>query len=129
MTSRAVLPAFRTIALWAFALNSAWEFAQCPIFYEMSDLPLAASVLWMAGAILGDVVIVLSLVVFARQVVSPWIECREHGKRVSEADGLERSQRGVRWDFTQIDRDRWRRREREYGLRIARPVRIVLIGC
>jgi hypothetical protein len=47
-------------------LNAAWEFVQCPIFYEMSALPPLKSAVRMAGTVLGDVVTVVALVFIAR---------------------------------------------------------------
>ena len=53
-------------ARWALLLNAAWEFVQCPIFYEMSALPPLKAAAGMAGAVLGDAVTVLALVFIAR---------------------------------------------------------------
>ena len=52
----------RRIAFWGFVLNALWEFVQCPLFYDMSDMSFWAGSLLMWGAIIGDVVIVLAIV-------------------------------------------------------------------
>lgn len=49
------------IAIWAFLLNGAWELLQCVFLYDMWDWPFWKSALWMWGATLGDVLIVLAL--------------------------------------------------------------------
>lgn len=52
----------RRIALWAFVLNTFWEFGQCTLLYDMWNWGLWRGTLWMWGAIAGDVVIVLAIV-------------------------------------------------------------------
>lgn len=60
-TSFLTLP-LKRIALWAFALNALWEFGQCTVLYNMWDWGLWRGAAWMWGAIVGDVVIVFSIV-------------------------------------------------------------------
>ena len=57
------------IALWAFLLNGAWELLQCVFLYDMWEWPFWKSMLWMWGATLGDVAIVLALVAFSAQLI------------------------------------------------------------
>lgn len=57
----ASLRSYGAIALWAFLLNGAWELLQCVFLYDMWEWPFWQSALWMWGATLGDVVIVLAL--------------------------------------------------------------------
>jgi hypothetical protein len=56
---------FRTrlsrIILWAFALNTVWEFGQCLFFYDMWSWPFWKSTALMWAAIFGDILIVLGL--------------------------------------------------------------------
>lgn len=58
----------RRIALWGFGLNTAWEFIQCTILYDMGDWGFWRAGLWMWGAILGDVAIVLGVAYMALQI-------------------------------------------------------------
>ena len=51
----------RRIALWGFLLNMVWEFFQCIFLYDMWDWGFRRATVWMWGAILGDVVIVLGV--------------------------------------------------------------------
>ncbi|ARA92144.1 hypothetical protein AWN76_002455 [Rhodothermaceae bacterium RA] len=57
---------WRRIALWGFALNAFWEFAQCTVLYDMWDWGFWRATVWMWGAIFGDILIVLSVVALAR---------------------------------------------------------------
>lgn len=59
----------RRIALFGFVLNTAWEFLQCTVLYDMWAWGFWRAALWMWGAILGDVVIVLGVAYLAFQVV------------------------------------------------------------
>lgn len=59
---------YGAIALWAFLLNGAWELLQCVFLYDMWDWPFWKSMLWMWGATLGDVAIVLALVAVSAQL-------------------------------------------------------------
>jgi hypothetical protein len=58
-------------------LNTAWEFVQCPLLYDMWTWGFGRAALWMWGAILGDVVIVMGvaylafLIVGTRHMVPP----------------------------------------------------------
>ena len=49
------------IILWAFILNTVWEFAQCIYFYDMWSWPFWEATLWMWMAVFGDILIVLGL--------------------------------------------------------------------
>jgi hypothetical protein len=55
----------KRIALWGFGLNTAWEFGQCTLLYDMWDWGFWRATVWMWGAIFGDVVIVLGVVLGA----------------------------------------------------------------
>ena len=57
------------IALWGFGLNVAWEFGQCTLLYDMWDWGFWRATAWMWGAIFGDVVIVLGVVLGATLIV------------------------------------------------------------
>lgn len=65
------------VALWGFLLNMLWEFGQCTVLYDMWDWDFWRATVWMWGAIFGDVVIVLGVVlgavllVGARRVAPP----------------------------------------------------------
>lgn len=66
---------WRRIALAALLLNGAWEFVQCRLFYEMNGGWMQGW-LWMLGAVLADVVLVLGVfwgaaVLVGRQRVEP----------------------------------------------------------
>lgn len=52
---------WKGIILWAFILNTLWEFGQCVYFYDMWSWPFLESTIWMWAAIFGDVMIVLGL--------------------------------------------------------------------
>lgn len=52
---------FLKILLFAFILNTLWEFGQCVFFYNMWSWLFWKSTLWMWAAIFGDVIIVLGL--------------------------------------------------------------------
>lgn len=49
------------IILWAFILNTLWEFAQCVWFFDMWSWSFWKSTIWMWAAIFGDILIVLGL--------------------------------------------------------------------
>ena len=51
----------RRIALWGFGLNAAWEFAQCPLLYDMGGWGFWRATAGMWGAIAGDVLIVVGV--------------------------------------------------------------------
>lgn len=55
----------KRIARWGFLLNMAWEFGQCTLLYDMWDWGFWRATAWMWGAIFGDVVIVLGVVLGA----------------------------------------------------------------
>ena len=55
----------KRIALWSFLLNMVWEFFQCIFFYDMWGWGFWRATVWMWGAILGDVVIVLGVALVA----------------------------------------------------------------
>lgn len=67
----------KRIALWGLVLNMLWEFGQCTVLYDMWSWGFWRATAWMWGAILGDVVIVLGVVlgavllVGARRVAPP----------------------------------------------------------
>lgn len=65
----------KRIATWAFILNALWEFAQCTVLYDMWSWGLWRGGLWMWGAVVGDVVIVLTITfissMFARHLNPP----------------------------------------------------------
>ncbi|MEL7363499.1 MAG: hypothetical protein AAFN13_15595 [Bacteroidota bacterium] len=65
--SSAAVP-WRRVALWGFLLNMIWEFAQCTVLYDMWDWGFWRATVWMWGAILGDVLIVLGVVGLARRL-------------------------------------------------------------
>lgn len=54
------LPIF-DICVWAVALNAAWEFLQCTVLYDMWRWGVVRGSLYMWGAIVGDVGIVLGV--------------------------------------------------------------------
>lgn len=60
---------YRRIALNGFVLNTLWEFGQCMVLYDMWGWPFWKATVWMWGAILGDVLIVLGVVYLARLLV------------------------------------------------------------
>jgi hypothetical protein len=60
----------KRIALWGFLLNMLWEFVQCTVLYDMWDWGFWRATAWMWGAIFGDVVIVLGVVLGAVLLVS-----------------------------------------------------------
>ncbi|MGI9174332.1 MAG: hypothetical protein ACR2GR_03300 [Rhodothermales bacterium] len=53
---------WKRIALWSFALNAGWEFVQCTVLYDMWDWGFWRASVYMWGALLGDVLIVLGVV-------------------------------------------------------------------
>jgi hypothetical protein len=55
----------KRIALWGFLLNMVWEFGQCTLLYDMWDWGFWRATVWMWGAIFGDVLIVLGVVLGA----------------------------------------------------------------
>ena len=59
----------KRIALWGFLLNMVWEFGQCTLLYDMWDWGFWRATVWMWGAIFGDVVIVLGVVLGATLLV------------------------------------------------------------
>ena len=59
----------RHIALWAFALNAAWEFGQCLWLYDMWSWGFWRATAWMWGAICGDILIVLGVAALAGRAV------------------------------------------------------------
>lgn len=63
----------RSVAGWGFLLNLLWEFLQCTVFYNMWDWGFWRGTVWMWGAILGDVVIVLGVVLIATILVGAQI--------------------------------------------------------
>lgn len=60
---------WRRIALWGFLLNMLWEFGQCTVLYDMWSWGFWRATVWMWGAILGDVLIVLGVAALARWAV------------------------------------------------------------
>lgn len=58
----------RRIALWGFVLNMAWEFIQCTVLYDMWAWGFWRASVWMWGAIIGDVGIVLGVAYLALQI-------------------------------------------------------------
>ena len=59
----------KRIALHGLWLNTAWEFVQCPLFYDMWDWGFWRGFLSTWSAIFGDVVIVLGVTVSAGLVI------------------------------------------------------------
>lgn len=59
----------KRISLWGFILNMLWEFGQCTVLYDMWDWGFWRATVWMWGAIFGDVLIVLGVVLGAVLVV------------------------------------------------------------
>lgn len=51
----------RPIIIWAFFLNTIWEFGQCLFLYNMWSWPFWKAAIWMWAAVIGDVLIVLGL--------------------------------------------------------------------
>jgi len=51
----------KQIILWAFVLHTVWEFGQCLFLYDMWNWPFLKATMWMWGAILGDILIILAL--------------------------------------------------------------------
>lgn len=51
----------KQIILWAFILHTGWEFGQCLFLYNMWDWPFLKATIWMWGAVLGDILIVIGL--------------------------------------------------------------------
>jgi hypothetical protein len=51
----------KKVIFWAFILNTIWEFVQCGFLYGMWDWPFLKATVWMWGAVLGDIIIVLGL--------------------------------------------------------------------
>src|SRR5699024_6358892 len=49
------------IILWAFILNTLWEFAQCLWFFDMWSWSFWKATIWMWAAIFGDILIVLGV--------------------------------------------------------------------
>lgn len=60
----------KRIAIWAFVLNTLWEFGQCTVLYDMWDWGFWRGALWMWAAIAGDVLIVLGIVAIASMLAS-----------------------------------------------------------
>ena len=60
----------KRIAIWAFVLNTLWEFGQCTVLYDMWDWGLWRGALWMWAAIAGDVLIVLGVVAISSMLAS-----------------------------------------------------------
>ncbi len=61
----------RPIVIWAFLLNTIWEFGQCLFLYDMWDWPFWKATFWMWAAIIGDVFIVLGLWKLTELLFSP----------------------------------------------------------
>lgn len=60
---------FQRIALYGFLLNMLWEFGQCTVLYDMWSWGFWRAIVWMWGAIFGDVLIVLGVAGLAHLVV------------------------------------------------------------
>lgn len=56
-------------ALWSAALHGAWEYAQCPPYYDMTGLPKPKHDALMLAATAGDVAINLGVAAVAEQLV------------------------------------------------------------
>lgn len=59
----------KKIAVWGFMLNALWEFGQCFYLYDMWDWGFWRATVWMWGAIIGDVFIVLGVALVASVLV------------------------------------------------------------
>ncbi len=59
----------KRIALYGLVLNTLWEFGQCMILYDMWGWSFWRTTVWMWGAILGDVLIVLGVAFLAGLLV------------------------------------------------------------
>lgn len=57
------------VAFWGFGLNALWEFVQCVSLYDMWSMSFWRAVVWMWGAILGDVLVVLGVAALAVRLV------------------------------------------------------------
>jgi hypothetical protein len=57
------------IAAYGFLLNAVWEFGQCTVLYDMWSWGFWRATVWMWGAIVGDVGIVLGVAGLARLAV------------------------------------------------------------
>lgn len=55
---------------YALLLNGIWEFAQCPLLYDMGGFSAAKSICWIAAAIIGDVVLALVVIYVAALITS-----------------------------------------------------------
>jgi len=64
------LPAKR-LATFGFLTNLVWEFAQCPILYDMAGWSFWKGTVYMSAAIAGDVLIVLGVVATSQLVLGP----------------------------------------------------------
>ncbi|MEM1044210.1 MAG: hypothetical protein AAGI91_16500 [Bacteroidota bacterium] len=67
-------------ALWSAALHGAWEYAQCPPFYDMTGLPESKHDALMAAATAGDVAINFGVSAVAERLVG-----RQPVRRLSPA--------------------------------------------
>ena len=56
-------------ALWSAALHGAWEYAQCPPFYDMTGLPKTKHDALMLAATAGDVAINFGVTAVAERLV------------------------------------------------------------
>jgi hypothetical protein len=61
----------RQVALYGLVLNAAWEFGQCTFLFGMWEWAFWKSMVWMWGAILGDVLIVLGITYLAYALAGP----------------------------------------------------------
>lgn len=58
----------RRLVLWSAALHGAWEYSQCPPFYDMSDTGPTEHHALMVAATVGDVAINLGVTTAAERV-------------------------------------------------------------
>jgi hypothetical protein len=56
------------LALWSAVLHGAWEYAQCPPFYDMADTGPAEHHALMASAVAGDIPISLGVAAVAERL-------------------------------------------------------------
>jgi hypothetical protein len=102
-------------------LQLASEGNRVPLFHDHGDTALAVLPIGRTGIHIDESIaeslqappeIALSLLIFLpRQILSPWIERRQHRERTSEPRRSQPRQILFRWTLAQIDFQRGRQRE------------------